>query len=164
MNDQIPDDALFQTALKALRKEFFYYSDFMKKTDIEIMRCKKHRTMLTVLSLELLNIFEIKQRVDESFYKNLIIDITTELVSGIREQDSIGIKKPNQFLILLPALHFSKAKILGKELKDRIENIAIDVDIEIKLTSYPQDGTNANEIMQILELGLEKVNDDTYET
>ncbi|MBN1349989.1 hypothetical protein JXJ21_11310 [candidate division KSB1 bacterium] len=111
-----------------------------------------------------MNIFEIKQRVDESFYKNLIIDITTELVSGIREQDSIGIKKPNQFLILLPALHFSKAKILGKELKDRIENIAIDVDIEIKLTSYPQDGTNANEIMQILELGLEKVNDDTYET
>ncbi|MFZ5519397.1 MAG: hypothetical protein ACOY90_22380 [Candidatus Zhuqueibacterota bacterium] len=62
--------------------------------------------------------------------------------------------------ILLPHTHLKMAKIIGSKIQHKIERHISLSPFQIRLASYPQDGSNALEVMAMLDAGLEKVESD----
>ena len=55
------------------------------------------------------------------------------------------------------AARANMAKIVAERVQNFFESVHQDVELEIKLASYPEDGYNEKEILAMLEVGIEKI-------
>lgn len=149
--------ALLKNALKANPKIYLSTNLFKKKIDLEILRAKRHKTSATIIAIEFQKFIDLIENYDASIsfhlYKNVILLINHSL----RETDSISLKNNSQLLILLPNTHQNLAKIIGHKILKDLEKFHHSIQLEIRLASFPEDGENGDEIINILDLGLEQL-------
>ena len=74
--------------------------------------------------------------------------------SILRAQDMVSSDAPHKWMILLPETPYRMAKILADRLYSELDRLHTGAEIEMKITSYPEDGTEARELLDILDTGV----------
>jgi CheY-like chemotaxis protein len=76
------------------------------------------------------------------------------LKNTLRRFDVIGLRSATEWMILLPETPFTMSKIIAGRLYAASERMACEQPLDLSLASYPEDGVRAEELLEILELGI----------
>ncbi|MDZ7319536.1 MAG: hypothetical protein ONB11_10300 [candidate division KSB1 bacterium] len=124
--------------------------------EINLARAKKEE--ITLMSVKLPNlplVYAIDDtKVMVSVYKAIIYYISDFL----RFRDAMSFNLDQQkIIVILPATPLKLAKIIARKIINQLYQFRQYFQVDINLASFPQDGKSADEILTMLELGLEKV-------
>ena len=128
------------------------YEEFVQRIDSELSRSKDHPVELSLISIQ----FHREQWGNAAERANFGIHCIEILNNILRESDMVTLKSATNWLIFLPATPFRMAKILAERLQYALSRSDIENPFEINMASYPEDGSNARELLEILKLGLVK--------
>lgn len=124
--------------------------------EINLAVAKKEE--ITVMSVKLPNLPLLyamdDTKVMVSIYKAIIYYISDFL--RFRDAMSFNLEQQKIFVIL-PATPLKLAKIIARKIINQLYQFRQYFQVDIHLASFPQDGKTADEILAMLELGLEKV-------
>jgi len=140
---------------QALQETGIAYLDldkFKKRISRHILFASDFHHNVTVMSIEIRDEKYHADPIQPARQLDLVRDILLTLKNFLRKYDVISYKNDDTFLLLLPKIHLSMAKILAERIQANSE-----VSLEIKLASYPEDGYNEEEILAMLEMGIEVV-------
>ena len=143
-----------------------YYNNigFIKKLNQEISESDPYITNITVMSIGLENIELISSKLDKKMVIKLFKDIVYVIKKYIRMHDVVSFSEDFQrILIMLPNTHLNMAKIIADKIKCKVSVVTYNFPLEIKFASYPQDGRNAEEILTMMDLGIEKIGSDIFQ-
>ena len=131
------------------------FEQFCRKLDEEIRRNQHARLPLSLLSLRYeTDIFAANP---EGANGALLAQaLLNQLESILRPSDVLSVRDPSEWLILLPDTPYRIAKILAEKINEAIKKVAVDLTFELTMASYPEDGENGKELLEILRLGLVK--------
>ncbi len=132
------------------------FDAFCQRLDDEIRRNSHAQLPLSLLSLKFdRNVLaQPEDALDAGLQARLIL---TQLERILRPSDLLTLREPTDWLILLPDTPYRIAKILAEKINEAIKKIALELSFDLTLASYPEDGNNASELLEILRLGLVKI-------
>ncbi|HHL73732.1 MAG TPA: response regulator [Bacteroidetes bacterium] len=136
--------------VKELKVHFVGMDGFARQLGREIDRAKKENSGVSLLSVRFGNIECSDQKKFEQFSNHVLDGFKTLL----REYDVITLKGTFEWLIMLPETPFRMAKIFAGRLRDRFVRLDDMVEVEINMASFPEDGSQARELLEVLELGI----------
>lgn len=150
-------------ALQKSKIALFQWKDFTAALASNIQFARANETNATVMSFEILDVqglFLIAGSMDLS---QIFMKIFSCIHHFLRPNDvvSVDMHSHNMF-ILLPNTHLKMAKIIGSKIQQKFERQFSAWPFQIRLASFPQDGSNAGEVLAMLEAGLEKMEADSY--
>ncbi|MFZ5516332.1 MAG: response regulator [Candidatus Zhuqueibacterota bacterium] len=118
-------------------------------------------TNITVMSLGIEKLESYYRRYNAEIMVRLFKNIIAVIRSHVRNFDVLSYSADQKhILLLLPNTHLTLAKIIADRIQSRLSRIQSTFQLEIQLASYPQDGRNADEILTMMEMGIEKINSD----
>lgn len=135
-------------AFNKLQMTYVGEKTFFDQVELHVRGAKEQGSRFSLLGLHLRHIF------GEPLNNELAGELLGVLKSTLRQFDIIGMKSPYEWMILLPETPFSMAKILAARLDAACERLAWEESLDMSLASYPEDGLRAEELLQILELGI----------
>jgi DNA-binding response OmpR family regulator len=136
--------ALFkQFELPALDAE-----SFRRQVGAHVDRAKQRNSNFSLIGLHLNKMLEGHDEKDRA------CELLDALKKTLRRFDLIGVRSPAEWMILLPETPFTMAKILASRLFAACERLAWEQPLDMSLASYPEDGVRAEELLEILELGI----------
>lgn len=138
--------------LPALFKQFelpvLDAESFRRQVGIHVESAKQRNSKFSLIGLHLRNMF------GETMEKERAYELLDALKKTLRRFDVIGVRSRTEWMILLPETPFTMAKILASRLYSACERMAWEQPLDISLSSYPEDGVRAEELLEILELGI----------
>jgi diguanylate cyclase (GGDEF)-like protein len=127
------------------------FPTFQKKLEIEIRRAQKNCQPLVLL---LIRVLRHEAMIARSSRQNdeVLRQIAESLCAGLREPDIVAQSAQSEFAVLLPETPPS----IAVRVRDRLEHLlplavndaAIHLTISIALSSYPEDGETADELLR----------------
>jgi CheY-like chemotaxis protein/GGDEF domain-containing protein len=155
-----PAGALLLRTLQVRTLIFLEMAALTKKLDLEILRAKRHQSSITLISIEFHEFLQALNALPPNLTASLLNDIVKLINQSLRKNDTLSLKNETQLIILLPQTHQNIAKIIGHKILHDFETFNDTIQLEMKLASYPEDGMNSEEILNVLDLGLEKLNEE----
>jgi diguanylate cyclase (GGDEF)-like protein len=77
--------------------------------------------------------------------------------SSIRDEDSIGRYGGDEFVVVLPSLTISQARLVAERFRKKVdETESPHFSVSIGIASYPQDASNVKELIAAADEGLYK--------
>ena len=144
-------------ALKQINMAYIEFDQFKKELSNTIYLANEGDYNITILSIEVKKLSNIRDKFGEQLSLKLMKSILLVVKKFIRQFSAISYNEENKILILLPKIHLNMAKIAAEKVQSYFKRISQEVDLEIKLASYPEDGYNEKEILAMLEIGIEIV-------
>lgn len=129
---------------------------FQQKIDLEILRAQRHEDGLSLIAIEFREFFDFLIKNRDTTLTRLLVQSIHIIDRTLRKNDSMTVKSRTQILLLLPRMHQNLAKIVGKKI---LHDLAMlhSIRLKMNLASFPEDGMNGHEILNILELDLEQL-------
>lgn len=121
---------------------------FFRQVELQVRRANQGGSGFSLLGLHLRSIF------GDALSPDRAREFLVVLKSTLRSFDLIGLKSHYEWMVLLPDTPFSMAKILATRLYAACERLAWEESLDMSMASYPEDGVRAEELLQILELGI----------
>lgn len=159
LTDQTAASTLLLRVLETRTPLYLPLDELTKKLDLEILRAKRHQNALTLISIEFQDFLHSVNLMPKNLASSLLKDVVNLTNHSLRKNDNISLKNGTQLIILLPQTHQNIAKIIGHKILHDLESFNDKIHLEMKLASYPEDGINSEEIINVLDLGLEKLNE-----
>jgi len=150
---------LFQ-ALQSGSTAFLELPGLLKKFDLEILRARRHQFSVTLICIDFRKYLQTLNPMPLNLIQSLLQDLVKLIHYSLRKNDTLSLKNEAQLVILLPQTHQNIAKIIGHKILHDLESFNDKIQLEMRLASYPEDGMNSEEIINVLELGLEKLNEE----
>lgn len=151
------DTALLQPLINAFNEaglEALNWPFFSKQLRLEIKRCQKNNYNLTLLKLTLLQQDGVDFDSGVAPPEDVVRKMAIILKKCLRELDVISIKNSTEYIVLLPETPLSMAKILGVRIQEYMDQLKIPATVEVSLSGYPEDGKEAEELLEVLNLNL----------
>ncbi|MFQ5824875.1 MAG: response regulator [bacterium] len=126
----------------------------------EIKRSRKNNLKFSLLKLSFLREDGLDLDVDNTLPKPVLRKLILILKKCLRDLDIICIKNPMEYVILLPETPLSMAKILGERIHNYFDQLKLPITAEISLSGYPEDGKEAGELLEVINLNLAILNPD----
>ncbi len=130
---------------------------FRNRIHNEIEQAQVGNYYITVMSIHIENLAEVTEKYGRPMSIKLVKSIVLVVKKFIRKHDVISYNKKQQLLLLLPQMHYNMAKILAEKIQGYFEKIIQEVNLVVRLASYPEDGYDENEVLAMLDLGIEVV-------
>lgn len=150
-------------ALQKSKIAYFHWKDFTTALASNIQFARVNETNVTVMCFEIFDVqalFLIACSMDLS---EIFIKIFSCIHHFLRPNDIVSVDvHSHKMFILLPNTHLKMAKIIGTKIQQKFERQFSAWPFQIRLASFPQDGSNAGEVLAMLEAGLEKMEADSY--
>jgi FixJ family two-component response regulator len=134
---------------------FIEFQSFKDELANEIFIANEKQYNVTVLSIEIKKFQEIQSKFGDQLSLKLLKSILLVGKKFLRHATANSYRDDNKIFILLPKIHLTMAKIIAEKIQNYFKRINQEIELEIKLASYPEDGYNETEIMTMLELGIE---------
>lgn len=147
-------------ALQSGSPAFLELPALLKKFDLEILRASRHQFSVTLICIDFRKYLQTLNQMPPHLIQSLLQELVQLIHLSLRKNDTLSLKNQNQLIILLPQTHQNIAKIIGHKILHDLEAFNDKIQLEMRLASYPEDGMNSEEIINILELGLEKLNEE----
>ena len=74
--------------------------------------------------------------------------------SSIRTQDILGRYGGDEFVIILPGVTTSETMFVAERFRKKVEEADLDVSVSIGVSSYPQDGSTVEQLLETADAGL----------
>ncbi|MBN2011227.1 response regulator [candidate division KSB1 bacterium] len=149
------EESLLSKALEETGVSYIDENAFRQRVHKEIDRAKHGNYYLTVMSIRINNLSEITQKHGHPLSLKLMKTIVLVIKKFMRKFDVISFNSHQHIMLLLPQMHFNMAKILAEKIQSYFEKINQEVDLVLRLASYPEDGYDENEVLAMLDLGIE---------
>jgi len=134
---------------------------FRSQMSKEIDFASLNKSDLTVMTLAVANFDQILLRYNSHIIISMFKSILTVATEYLRPSDILSYDEVHQkLLVMLPNTHLKIAKIIAKKILQRFERFQGKFLIEVLFASYPQDGKNIDEVLEIMNMGFEKVTSD----
>lgn len=169
VENRVPENIgwmLFDCIPKAFEQSKVDYVDYNQiKLMLEKMidNAAPDGTNITMMSLGIENFENYYRRYNAEIMVGLFKNIITVIRKHVRNFDVLSYSSDKKnILLMLPNTHLTLAKIIADRIQNRLSRIQTTFQLEIQLASYPQDGRNADEILTMMEMGIEKINSDIF--
>ena len=96
------------------------------------------------MSIRINNLSDITQKHGHPLSLKLMKTIVLVIKKFMRKFDVISFNSHQHIMLLLPQMHFNMAKILAEKIQSYFEKINQEVDLVLRLASYPEDGYDEN--------------------
>lgn len=150
-----PLDAVLATVMAATMAEISMVEGllngpaFRTRIDSELARAQRHKSELSILHIRLSRDVTTADCAPQRGWGRAM-GIGKELVSRLRDSDSVGLIAPDHLAILFPATNRLGARIALK----RVEQLLTDVDdtgsqemaFDLRIKSFPEDGSDTDEL------------------
>lgn len=134
---------------------------FESQMSREIDLASLHQSDVSVLSIGIANFDQVLLRFNSHVIINIFKSILTVATEYLRPSDILSLDEVHQkLLVLMPNTHHKIAKIIAKRILQKFERFQGKFLVEVFLASYPQDGKTTEEVLEIMNMGLEKVSSD----
>lgn len=151
------------TALKETNVPYVLPKRFRDRISKEIQVPKHDQTEITVMSIGIENLYQLTLKLKSEIIVKIFKGILLTLIKHLRQQDVISFNgDKHKILIMLPNTHLKIAKIIAERIQQKLDRFRTTFPLEINLASYPQDGKTAEEILAMMELGIEKINSHVF--
>lgn len=149
--------------LKETNVPYVLPKSFTDRIVKEIRYSEIENSDMTIMSVGIENLYRLTLKLKSETIKKIFKGILYTIVKHIRPQDVLSFSsEQHQYLILLPNTHIKMAKIIAERIQQKLDRFQTTFPLEINLASYPQDGRTVEEIFTMLEIGLEKVDSQTF--
>ncbi len=132
-----------------------------------IAHSRRNNSQILVMFIDLDNFKNINDTLGHIAGDNILIDISRQLKSAVRDTDTVGRLGGDEFLLIIPELADSEsAKILAVKILTLFEKpITVEeqqffLSTSIGMAVYPQDGDTPDELLKCADMALYKVKDD----
>jgi len=151
------------TALKETNVPYVLPKSFKERMLKELRVAELDHTEITMMSVGVENLYQLTLKLKSEIITKIFKGILHTIVKHLRPQDVLSfIGEQHRFLIMLPNTHLKIAKIIAERIQQKLDRFRTIFPLEIKLASYPQDGSTVEEILAMLDLGIEKINSKTF--
>jgi len=150
-------------AVQKSKLVYFPWNDFTAALASNIESAKANEENVTVMCFEILDVIGMFLIAGSMGLSEIIIKIFSCIQPFLRPGDVVSVDLHDRSIfILLPNTHLKMAKIIGSRIQQKFERQFPTQPFQIRLASFPQDGSNALEVMAMLDAGLEKMEADSY--
>ena len=123
---------------------------------INVARSKQDE--LTIMSVIISNLDKIILKLNSQIIINIFKVVIYAVAEYLRANDVLSFNGDQQKIqIMLPRTNLRLTKIICKRILDKLFRFQNKFQIEINLASFPQDGRTTEEILTMLDLGIEKI-------
>ncbi len=148
-------------AFEQSKVNYIDYDQLKMKLSRLIENAAPDGTNITVMSLGIQHFENYYRRYNAEIMVRLFKNIITVIHKHVRNFDVLSYSADQKnILLMLPNTHLTLAKIIADRIQNRLNRIQTTFQLEIQLASFPQDGKNADEILTMMEMGIEKINSD----
>lgn len=141
-------------ALQHVGLELVDWDYFPDQVRLEIKRSRKNNFSASVLKLRLLREDGVEFETPAEFPTTALRKVALILKKCLRDLDVVAVKQPTELVMLLPETPLSMAKILGRRIQDYLNQLQVPVTAEVALAGYPEDGTEAEQLLEVINLKL----------
>jgi PleD family two-component response regulator len=150
-------------ALKETNVPYVLPISFNERISKEIRFAELDRSEITVMSVGIENLYQLTLKLKSEVIIKIFKGILHTIIKHSRPQDVLSFNsEKHRFLIMLPNTHLKIAKIIAERIQQKLDRFRTSFPLEINLASYPQDGKNVDEIFAMLELGIEKIDNEAF--
>jgi len=148
-------------AFALARVAYIEYPQLKERLSKLIENAAPDGTNITVMSLGIENLESYYRRYSAEIMVRLFKNIISVIRSHVRNFDVLSYSADQKhILLMLPNTHLTLAKIIADRIQSRLSRIQSTFQLEIQLASFPQDGRNADEILTMMAMGIERINSD----
>ena len=136
---------------------------FKERLDDELTRCRKHRTKVALLFLDLDNFKRINDTLGHDAGDKLLTTIAERVVGCVRLEDTVSRLGGDEFTVLLgglenaePAAHIAEKILLRLREPIDLGREKITATVSIGITMAPDDANNAIDLMKNADIAMYK--------
>ncbi len=136
---------------------------FKERLDEELVRCRKHRTKMALLFLDLDNFKRINDTLGHDAGDRLLTTIAERVVGCVRLEDTVSRLGGDEFTVLLgglenaePAAHIAEKILLRLREPIDLGREKIVATVSIGITLAPDDASNAIDLMKNADIAMYK--------
>jgi len=148
---------LICNSMKEAKFNFVEFVKFEKQFSQLISHAGTTKQNITVMSMEFEDVESIFKKMGVKEMHQFLRNLFLVFRKYFRQVEAITYKHDVIILFLLPRLHLSMAKLLAEKVQDYLSKINYDMELKIKLASYPEDGFTEKEILAVLDLDFATV-------
>ncbi|MFQ5864802.1 MAG: response regulator [bacterium] len=131
---------------------------FTQQLQQELKRCCQNDLKFSILKIAFVQEGHLDLEPEDVLPQPILKQLTMILKKCLRDWDLISIKTPLEYVILLPETPLSMAKILGQRIQNYLHKLQLTIQAEVSLAGYPEDGNEAKELLEVLNLELAILN------
>jgi CheY-like chemotaxis protein len=131
-----------------------------KRFEQLVRKAEKEEQAVTLMALQLLRLEKLSQQLGQREMLRLMGRVSWILKRYVRPQDEAVVRRKDQIVILMPNTPMGIAKVVAERIRTHLLGLHEDLDCKITLASYPEDGANAQEVLEILDAGIVTIDGD----
>lgn len=120
----------------------------------EIQQCQQNNRQFSLLKITLLKSDSLPWRVQDPIDFSVLKKVLSIIKRCLRNLDILCVKADFEYILLLPETPLTMAKVLGKKMLHYVDELQLPLFMEVALSGFPQDGTKAHELLEVLNLKL----------
>ena len=132
--------------------------EILDKLEQALNEAIEKRQELSLIQIVIEGLGRLRVRVGEDKLRRLLVAAVSRLFRVLRATDSLGYYGASGFLLVLPATSLSEAKVIAERALVYLRQVLPGLFISIRLAGFPQDGRSVDELLEMLEVGIETVN------
>jgi len=147
---------LLETAVHEAKLETVEGRFFEKQLDLELKRAQRKEGNLTLLQMAFVNLDALRKKIGDAACQRALQSALTIVNKCLRELDVVGLKSDHELMVLLPDTPVSMARLLSERMKNYFDRLNSELQIQISLASFPENGKNPEDLLQHVERELRK--------
>ncbi len=130
----------------------------LNKLEQTLTEAAENGTDLSLIQIAIEGLGKLRVRVGEEKLRKLLVAAVSRLFRVLRATDFLGYYGSSGFLLVLPKTDLAEAKILAERALVYMRQVLPGLFISVRLAGFPQDGRSVDELLEMLEVGIETVN------
>ncbi|NOZ56105.1 MAG: response regulator [Calditrichaeota bacterium] len=131
--------------------------EILAKLEQALAEAAQRNSQLSLIQIAIEGLGKLRVRMGEEKLRRLLVAAVSRLFRVLRASDFLGYYGSSGFLLVLPDTDLAEAKILAERVLVYMRQVLPGLFISVRLAGFPQDGRSVDELLEMLEVGIETV-------
>ncbi len=125
-----------------------------------VLRAEEENQNITLVALELTGLRTLSKKMAQQAMLRLMGSVSRILKRCVRPGDLATARRGDQLVLILPNTPMGIARIVAERIRTYLFELNENLGCKITLANFPEDGSNAREVVEILDAGIVTMRDD----